>query len=164
MAAPEPQHASRAKAWAMAVFFQVATIGYFVGVAYAYRRAISPSFFAGAPWRLRLWASLGAYMSLALLVVSCTDLFPAARAGGRAAEVRVDRGLRRRRRRSQRDGDRRPGRRRRGPPRPHGLHGRRRRVHRRAPRVLGVACSQVRRRQRPLGEWQALYCTLAGPS
>ncbi|PUZ62402.1 hypothetical protein GQ55_4G354600 [Panicum hallii var. hallii] len=59
----------------MAVFFQVATIGYFVGVAYAYRRAISPSFFAGAPWRLRLWASLGAYMSLALLVVSCTDLF-----------------------------------------------------------------------------------------
>ncbi|KAG2603924.1 hypothetical protein PVAP13_4NG019300 [Panicum virgatum] len=88
---------------------------------------------------------------------------PAARAGGSAAEVHLDRGLRRRRRRSQRDGDRRPGRRRRGLPRPDGLDGRRRGVHRRAPRVLGVACSQVRRRgRRPVGEWQALCCTIAG--
>ena len=75
MAASAPQHVCRAKTWAMAVFFQVAIIGYFVGVAYAYRRAISPSFFAGAPWRLPLWASLGAYMSLAFLVMSYTDLF-----------------------------------------------------------------------------------------
>ena len=71
---------------------------------------------------------------------------PAARAGGRAAEVHLDRGLRRRRR---------------GPPRPDGLHGRRRRVHRRASRVLGVACSQVRRRRRPVGEWP---CTARLPA
>ncbi|CAL5045462.1 unnamed protein product [Urochloa decumbens] len=74
MAAPPPQ-VCRAKTCAMAVFFQVATIGYFVGVSYAYRRFISPSFFSSVPWRLPLWASLGAYMSLAFLVLSRMDLF-----------------------------------------------------------------------------------------
>ena len=158
MAASPPPHACRAKTWAMAVFFQVAIIGYFVGVAYAYRRGISPSFFAGAPWRLPLWASLGAYLSLALQVMSYTDLFlpraPAAvqrrftwigvcAVGVGALNAMVTAVL------AVGVADCRV------------LMGWTGGVHRRAPRVLGVACSQVRRRRRPVGEWP---CTARLPA
>ncbi|KAJ1257764.1 hypothetical protein BS78_10G021300 [Paspalum vaginatum] len=80
-AAAPPQQASRAATWAMAVLFQVAIIGYFAGVAYAYKRSIIPSFFTSnvvsvpPPRPLRLWASFGVYMSLAFLIKSYVDLF-----------------------------------------------------------------------------------------